>query len=135
MLNVSKPEANRLDLEFSGHLDAEAMRLAIDTLVENSQGISNGKMLYKILDFQMPTMAALVVEFQQLPKLLSLVGKFDKCAVLSDDAWIRTAAEIESAIIPSCEIKAFPLSSAKAAEDWLEGTGREDNEEADNFPV
>ncbi|MDW3223872.1 MAG: STAS/SEC14 domain-containing protein [Paracoccaceae bacterium] len=137
MFTVSKPKANRLDLVFSGTLNEETMRVAIDTLIEESQGITNGKMLYKIVDFQMPTVAALVVEFQQLPKLLSLLGKFDKCAVLSDDAWIRTAAEIESAIVPSCDIKAFTLSAVDDAEDWLEGSvdGKDDDEDAGNFPV
>ncbi|MEP1930148.1 MAG: STAS/SEC14 domain-containing protein [Paracoccaceae bacterium] len=136
MLNVSKPSANRLDIELSGALDTEAMRLALDHLIDQSEGITNGRMLYKIVDFEMPTLGAMAVEFQKMPKLFSLIGKFDKCSVLSDTAWIRTAAEIEGAVIPSLEIKSFPLSARKAAEDWLDDSvGDDSDEEEENFPV
>jgi hypothetical protein len=137
MLTVSKPSADRLDIELSGNLNAETMRAALDQILEKSEGISEGKMLYRITDFEMPTMGALVVELQLMPKLFSLVGKFDKCAVLSDASWIRTAAEFEGAVIPSLEIKAFPLSATKAAEDWLEGPagGNNGDAEVENFPV
>ncbi len=77
------------------------MRSALDHLIEKSEGITNGRMLYKILDFEMPTLGAMAVEFQKMPKLFSLIGRFDKCAVISDTAWIRTAAEIEGTVIPS----------------------------------
>lgn len=136
MLNVSKPSANRVDIELSGALDAEAMRSALDHLVEKSEGITHGKMLYKVLDFEMPTMGAMAVELQQMPKLFSFIGKFDKCALLSDTAWIRTVAEIEGAVIPSLEIKSFALADTKAAEDWLDAcVEKEDSEEEENFPV
>ena len=135
MLNVSKPSANRLDIELSGALDTEAMRSALDHLIEKSEGITNGRMLYKILDFEMPTLGAMALEFQKMPKLFSLIGRFDKCAVLSDTAWIRTAAEIEGAVIASLEIKSFPLSGKKAAEDWLDDRVEDESDEEENFPV
>ncbi|AEI95191.1 MULTISPECIES: STAS/SEC14 domain-containing protein [Roseobacter] len=137
MLKISKLSADRLDLELSGALDREAMQAGLDDLIEQSKDITHGKMLYKVLDFEMPTMGALAVELRQMPKLFGLINKFDKCAVLSDVAWIRTVAEIEGAVIPSFEIKSFPLSAAAAAEHWLDGQIKEDGgEEADeNFPV
>jgi hypothetical protein len=104
-----------LDIGLSGALGADAMRSLIDDLIKKSEGISHGKMLYAISDFEMPSMGAIAVEFQQMPKLCSLIGKFEKCAVLSDASWIRTAAEIEGAVIPSLQIKSFPLSAGKAA--------------------
>jgi hypothetical protein len=39
--------------------------------------------------------------------------------VLSDTAWLRTATEVEGALIPELEIKAFDLHEAGAAEAWL----------------
>ncbi|MEP2532707.1 hypothetical protein [Shimia sp.] len=42
MLNVSKLSANRLDIELSGALDADAMRSALDNLVEKSEGVTDG---------------------------------------------------------------------------------------------
>ncbi len=134
MLNVSKVAANRVDIELSGTLDADAMRSALDHLVEKSEGVTHGKMLYKISDFEMPTLGAMAVELYRMPKLFGLIGKFDKCAVLSDVAWIRNAAEIEGVVFRSLEIKSFALTDTEAAEAWLDGRV-DDDDEYENFPV
>lgn len=137
MLNVSKSSANRLDIELSGTLDADGMRSALDHLLEKSEGMTNGKILYKVSDFEMPTLGAMAVELYRLPQLFSLTSKFDRCAVLSDTAWIRTAAEVEGAIIPSLAIKSFTLNDIKAAEAWLDDAdGQESNDDAfENMPI
>lgn len=137
MLNVSKPSANRLDIDLSGALDADEMARALDHLIEESEGVTHGVMLYTISDFEMPTLGAMAVELLRMPKLFNLVRKFDKCAVLCDTAWIRTAAEIEGAVIPSLAIKSFALAEKIAAQEWLTtGLGKEGNaEEHENFPV
>lgn len=136
MLKVTKPFSDRLNIELSGVLTADTMREGLESIIEKSADITNGKMLYTIPDFEMPTLGALAVEFQQMPKLFGLLGRFYKCAVLSDAAWIRKAAEIEGAVIPGLEIKSFPLSSAPAAEKWLlDRQTSQDDEEDENFPV
>ena len=136
MLKITKPSSDRLDIDLSGALNADAMRAGLDSLIEKSDGITHGKMLYRVSDFEMPSLGALAVEFQQMPKLFSLIGRFDKCAVLSDASWIRTAAEIEGAVIPGLEIKSFPLVSANQAEQWLAGNDdASDDDENENFPV
>lgn len=119
MLKITSPAPNRVDIEFSGTLDAEAMRAALDDLFEKSEGVTNGRMLYRITDFSMPSLGAIGVELQRLPKLFGLLGRFDRCAVLSDAGWLRTASEIEGALIPGIEIKSFALNEAEEAEAWL----------------
>lgn len=137
MLNVSKPRPNRLTIELSGALDAEEMKSALDHLIEQSKDISNGRMLYTITDFEIPTLGAMAAEFQRMPKLFRLIENFEKCAVLSDTAWIRTAAEFEGAVLPSLKIKSFTLDEVEAAEAWLEDRDQEEGLEDDdyNFPV
>jgi len=119
MLKITKPAPNRIDIEFSGTLDADTMRVALDDLIAKSEDVTKGRMLYTVTDFSLPTLGALGVELQRLPKLFALLGKFERCAVLSDTAWLRTAAEIEGAVIPGIEIKSFELDEAAAAEAWL----------------
>ena len=121
MLKVTKISPNRVDIELDGSLDADSMRDGLDALIEQSEGVENGLMLYTISEFAMPSAGAIVVEFSRMPKLFGLIGKFDRCAVLSDAAWLRTAAEIEGAVIPGLAIKAFEPGEKEAAEAWLEG--------------
>ena len=50
MFKVTPNGKNRLDIELSGKLNAEDMKIALDELVSKSENIENGKMLYEILD-------------------------------------------------------------------------------------
>ena len=119
MISITKPKTNRIDLKIDGAIDADAMRTALDDLIALSEDISHGRMFYEITDFSMPTLGAMGVEFRRMPKLFGLLGKFDKCAVLTDTGWLRTAAEVEGAISPGIEIKSFEGGDVKGAEAWL----------------
>lgn len=124
MLTITKISDSRIDLELNGGLDADGMRAALEDLLAASAEVAYGRMLVRVVDFALPTLGALAVEFQYLPKLFALLTKFDRCAVLSDAAWIRAAAEIEGAVLPGMTIKSFELGDAEAAEAWLKGPGR-----------
>lgn len=63
MFQVTSNGPNRLDLEFSGKLDSNEMKTALDDLISKSQDIEHGKMFYRIQDFDIPTLGAIGVEF------------------------------------------------------------------------
>lgn len=119
MMNVTKPAANRVDITLRGSLNAEDMRDGLDQLIAVSQGVAQGLMFYEIKDFAMPTIGAFAVEMSRLPKLFGLLGKFKKCAVLSDIGWLRAAAEVEGKLLPGLELKSFAEADRDAAEAWL----------------
>lgn len=119
MHSVTKPAPDRVDISISGSLDAEAMAALLDELIAASQGVTRGRMFYRIDDFAMPTAAAIGVELRRLPKLFSLVGRFRRCAVVSGTGWIRRMAEIEGALIPGLEIRSFEPGNEATAEAWL----------------
>ena len=139
MLKITKPSPNRMDIHVAGAIGTEQMREGLDSLISQAEDMRNGKLFYKIVDFEMPSMGALAVELQLMPQLFQLISKFKKCAVVSDAGWIRTAAEIEGALIPSLEIKSFPVGVEDRADDWLTKSAAieddEDEDEEENFPV
>jgi hypothetical protein len=120
MLKVTKVDTNRVDLTLSGSIDADEMRKGLDEILALSEGVQNGQMLYRITDFAFPSLEAIGVEFARLPKLFSLLGRFDRCAVVTDTDWLRTAAEFEGMLFPGITIKGFALDEAEKAEAWLE---------------
>lgn len=119
MFKVIENRTNRLDIEMSGKLDAESMKVALDELVSKSENIENGKMLYVIIDFQLPTLSAIGVEFSRLPSMFRLMKKFDRAAVLTDKTWLKKASEFEGALFPGLEIRAFNIDQKAEAEAWL----------------
>ena len=121
MFNVNLKGKNRLDIELSGRLDTEEMKTALDELVSKSAHIENGKMLYDVIDFHLPSLGAIVIEMSRLPAMFGLIKRFDRAAVLTDKTWIKKVSEFEGAFFPGLEIKAFDRGQRAEAEAWLSG--------------
>ncbi|WP_100259848.1 SpoIIAA family protein [Qipengyuania seohaensis] len=120
MLTITKTAADRIDIVLDGKVDADIMRKALDDLIEKSEGMTRGKMFYRITNFELPTLGAIGVEFSRLPKLFRMLGAFAKCAVLTDSDWLEKAAELEGALIPGMDIKSFDYDAVDVAEAWLD---------------
>lgn len=119
MFRVIPKGESRIDIELSGRLDGDAMKAALDDLIARAATIDHGVMLYRIEDFELPTLGALAVEFGYLPDLLRLCARFDRIAVVCGEIWIQRVSEFEGAFIPGLEIKAFRPDAVAAAEAWL----------------
>ena len=119
MFKVNRIGTNRLDIAMSGKLGTEEMIRALDELVHKSQHIENGKMLYEIIDFHPPSLGAIAIEFSRLPSMFGLLKKFDRAAVLTDKRWLKKVSELEGALFPGLEIKAFDRHQKAHAEAWL----------------
>ena len=120
MFKVTQNGVNRIDIELSGKLDSEDMKIALDELEDKSKNIENGKMLYDVIDFHLPSMSAIAIEFSRLPAMFGLIKKFSKAAVLTDKNWIKKISELEGLLIPGLEIKAFSREQKEEAEAWLQ---------------
>lgn len=119
MFKVIPNGINRLDIELSGKLNTEEMKIALDELENKSRDIENGKMLYEIIDFHIPSLGAIAVEFSLLPSMFGLMKKFDRVAVLTDKTWLKRVSEFEGHFFPGLEIKAFDRDQKEEAEVWL----------------
>ena len=119
MFKITRAGENRLDIEMSGKLNSEQMEQALDELVSKSSDIENGTMLYDVVDFHIPSLGAMGIEFSRLPSMFKLLKQFDKAAVLTDKAWLKWASEFEGALYPGLEIKAFDRDRKLEAEAWL----------------
>lgn len=119
MFKVTRRNANRLDIEFSGQLDSDEMRQALDELLAQSEGIESGRMLFRVGEYRLPTLGAIGLELARLPQMLGFIGRFSRAAVLADQAWLQKISELEGKLIPGLEIKAFATHQLDEAEAWL----------------
>ncbi len=119
MFTVERVDNHTLTMTLSGKLDKHQMIRALDDLETQSLGIENGKMLYDIVEFHMPSLAAIAIEFSRLPRMFKLIGQFSRAAVLTDKSWLQTMSEWEGKLMPGLEIKAFERHQREAAELWL----------------
>ena len=119
MFSIVQNGRNRLDVVLDGKLNAEEMKAALDDLADKSRHIENGRMLYDIIDFHLPSLAAIKIEFARLPEMIGLMKKFGRAAVLTDKAWLQKVSELEGLFYPGLEIRAFDRDQRAEAEAWL----------------
>ena len=119
MFKIEQKGDNRLDMEISGKINSEEMKAILDEYVSKTQDMKNGLMLYRITEFNMPTIGAMGIEFARMPKLIRSIGRFKKAAVLTDKTWVQKVSEWEGKLIPGLEIKAFNQDENEKAEAWL----------------
>ena len=121
MFNVVQNGKKRLDITMSGKLNSEEMKSALDELVSKSVNIENGELLYDVIDFHIPSLGAIAIELSRLPSMFGWIRKFKRAAVLADKTWIKKISELEGALVPGLEIKAFDRDRKIEAETWLSG--------------
>ncbi len=119
MFIVTKKGNNHLEITLSGKLDSEDMKHALDELEDKSKDIVNGTLLYNVIDFHLPSLGGIAVEFSRLPSMFGWIRKFKRAAVLTDKAWIKKVSEFEGTLIPGLEIKGFGADERDKAEAWL----------------
>jgi hypothetical protein len=119
MFRIEKTGTSRLEITMSGRLDEDSMRRALDEIAAKTADIEKGTMLYDVVDFHLPTLGAIRIEFARLPSMLGLMKRFDRAAVLTDKSWLQRVSEIEGWFFPNLEIKAFERTEREKAEAWL----------------
>lgn len=67
------------------------------------------------------TLSSVMVEFAHVPILLKWVYGLDRIAIVSDDDWVRTAARLESALLPGVSYAVYDEDEAEAARAWVLG--------------
>lgn len=119
MFKITPNGPSRLDIEMSGKLNTEEMKQALDELFSKSEQIEKGVMLYDVIDYHLPSLGAIAVEFSRLPAMFALLKKFNRAAVLSDKTWLKKVSEFEGQLFPGLEIKAFNRDQKDEADAWL----------------
>lgn len=119
MFKVERVGEDRLEIEMSGRLDSAGMAQALDELIAKSEGIGNGKMLYDVIDFQLPSLGAITLELSRMPEMFGFIKRFRRAALLSDKTWLKKISELEGKLMPMLEIRGFGREERAAALEWL----------------
>jgi SpoIIAA-like len=119
VLNISKINNNRIDVEIAGKIDSAQMTKVLDEMFSAIEGMEHGCLLYRVGELEMPTMGAIAVELKYVPKIFQLLRRINRIAVVCDQGWIQTWAEIEGKLIPGLEMKSFDLDDEDEAQEWL----------------
>lgn len=99
---------------------ADAERLLGFAKQRNAAG-GGGHVLIDLTAASAISFSAVTLELAHLPSLLKWVYGLDRIAIVSDDDWVRTAARLESALLPGVTYEVFAEDEADAARAWVKG--------------
>jgi hypothetical protein len=96
--------------------DIERAWAAMDAALDESARIG---LYVEVVDLTGVTLAGLVKDLTLGLKNLGKLKHFRRIAVVTDAAWIRTAAAIEDKLLPGIEIRTYPTEEDEVAVAWL----------------
>ncbi len=119
MFNLDCDKGGFVRLTIGGKITEAEMKSGLEEFLAIVEAADKTDFLYTIESFEFPELQALAVEMGFIPRLFAAIPKIGKVAVVADQAWLRTAADIEGMMIPGLTIETFAPEDADKAKDWL----------------
>lgn len=125
---ITQPSNTHIELTIEGKISSEDMAHLLDEWMQAMESMNqadpdnnlqNATLLYRINNFAMPTLSAVMNEMRRMPELWATMKYFGKIALISDQQWIQKVAELEGWMIPNLDIKGFNPDDESAAKVWL----------------
>ncbi len=122
MLNVELKASNRIEITASGSVEMQAMKAALDRLIALAEPLQHVTCLADITDVTLPGADAIRAEIDRLPNMENLLGKIDKAALVTNQAWIVELLKGAADRFPALDIRIYQSHEHDRARAWLSGT-------------
>jgi hypothetical protein len=121
MISIQPISDNAHEITIYGAFTSEDMSQFVAFVREQNAAGSGGNVLFDLVSLADFTFAAIVGELAHVPALMQWVYRLDRIAVISDEEWIRSAARLESALLPGVTYAVYDEDQADAARAWVLG--------------
>ena len=112
-------DGQRLTVWVEGTVDYAVIEDFIPRALIATEELEQGEMLIFIEGDDWPSLGAIALEMLEIRRMLQLVRRFDRIAVVTDKDWLGMIAEIEGRLIPGLEIESFDFDEVEDADEWL----------------
>lgn len=121
MFRIDHAPDGLIEITLDSHSDPAETEAALQHLIGDLEAADLSNLLVHMGDAGLPQISTLAVQLRHLPHLMRLLSRIDRIAVLSDQGWVRTGAEIEGLVLPGVDIRAWPHADEAAARIWARG--------------
>jgi hypothetical protein len=115
----SAPDVIALRVE--GRIEHEALQRVIDRFEESLLQHEKTHVFVEAMRFSGLDFSHLLDYAKRAMPMLGRLHRFGRIAVVSDQAWLRAAARLESALLPNVAYEIFDSSERAQALAWVEG--------------
>lgn len=119
MLDIEElsPSAHRVTVMGAFHYD-DAEKFIAFAKDHNADG-KGGNLLIDLTALADFTFSAVSDQLMHVPSLLKYIYSLDRIAIISDEEWLRSAARLESVLLPGVEYQVYDEDEADAALAWV----------------
>jgi len=119
MIDIEKLSPKTFRIAVAGaFFGADAKRL-VDFAKERTEAGGSDNVLIDLTSLADFSLAGISEELVHIPALFKWVYTLDRIAVIADEAWIRSMARLESALLPNVEYQVYDDDEADAAKAWI----------------
>ena len=119
MLTITPLSSRAIEMVAEGHFTAADVTPALARLAQILDDTPSLDILADVRGSPSIALSAIAEELRHLPLLLRLIRQTDRVAIIADEAWVRAASRIESALIPGLHYEVYPREHAAHAREWL----------------
>lgn len=120
MIERLKVKGGVLALQVRGHLSRDDVDQCVELLAEELEDRTTIDLFIEVVGLTGFDTEALAVGFERGSALLRQLDRFGRVAIVSDQAWIRWASRVESAILPGISYRVYTPAERQAALAWVQ---------------
>lgn len=120
MIDIERlaPHAHRIVV--MAQFQQEDVKTLLDFVKEqNASAEKGGHLLIDVTAMAGFSFASVVEELGNMGTFMKYIYGLDRIAIISDEEWIRTAARLESALLPGVVYEVYDEDEAEAARAWI----------------
>ena len=121
MITISEIAPNVHQAKISGNVKSADIPQVIGLTETIGKGPEKASLVFDIENVEGFDWSALGEEASHLPSIMRMLTRLDRIAVIADQSWLRTAARIESALLPGVTYEVFSRDKAERARAWAKG--------------
>ena len=121
MITISELAPNVQQVKISGKVQSADMRQVVDLAETIGKGAEKASLVFEVENVEGLEWSALGEELSHLPAMWRMLTGLDRIAVIADQSWLRSAARIESALLPGVTYEVFSRDKAEQARAWARG--------------
>jgi hypothetical protein len=121
MIDIERLSPNAHRMVVYGEITPDDTAKFVAFAQEQNAADEGGNLLIDMVSMAGFSWSAVAEELAHVPTLMQWLYRLDRIALVSDEAWIRTAARLESALLPGVAYAVYDADEADAARAWVLG--------------
>jgi hypothetical protein len=121
MIDIEQIGPNAHRIAVYGEFHEDDARAFVDFAKEHHEKGGGGNVLIDLVSLASWSFSAMSEELVHIPALTKWIYSLDRIALVSDEEWMRSAARLESALLPGVSYAVYDEDEMDAARAWVLG--------------